>query len=311
MIKTLREVVLAAKNQRRVIAVAAAEDPELLEALAEAERHGMAQFLLFGDAVRIRELLEVNHIQLKKYEIHDAATLEDAAEDAAKAVGEGKADILMKGKVDTKILLKALLRKEHGLRKNPLLSHVMVYEMKSYPKLLLLTDGGMVMAPTLEEKVELIRNAKDLQKVLGLQPMKVAVLSAVEKVNPNLPSSVDAAELEKRTGTEGFEDMHIQGPFALDNAVSKEAAALKGIQGEVAGDADLLLVPTLEAGNLLGKSFTYMAGAESAGIVLGARCPVIVTSRADNRQAKLNSIALAVLLAEPEGEEALSADTHE
>ena len=309
MIKTLREVVLAAKNQRRVIAVAAAEDPELLEALAEAERHGMAQFLLFGDAVRIRELLEVNHIQLKKYEIHDAATLEDAAEDAAKAVGEGKADILMKGKVDTKILLKALLRKEHGLRKNPLLSHVMVYEMKSYPKLLLLTDGGMV--PTLEEKVELIRNAKDLQKVLGLQPMKVAVLSAVEKVNPNLPSSVDAAELEKRTGTEGFEDMHIQGPFALDNAVSKEAAALKGIQGEVAGDADLLLVPTLEAGNLLGKSFTYMAGAESAGIVLGARCPVIVTSRADNRQAKLNSIALAVLLAEPEGEEALSADTHE
>lgn len=300
MITSLKEILGQARNQKRRIAVASAEDKDVLISLSEAERHNMAGFLLFGDALKIRETMEKNNLLFRHAEIIHCKTPEEASYMAAKAVSEGKADIIMKGLVDTKVLLKAVLSKELGLRGDTLLSHVMVYEMKSYHKLILLTDGGMVMKPGLKDKENIIRNVLTLGAIFDLHPMKVAVLSAVEKVNPNLESSVDALELQKIFKEE--KDVVVEGPLSFDIAISKESAAHKGVTGEVPGDADVLLVPGLEAGNFLGKSFTYMAGAESAGIILGAKCPVILTSRSDSSEAKLNSIALAVMMTLSKGE---------
>ena len=300
MITSLKEIISQARNQKKRIAVASAEDKDVLISLSEAERHNMASFLLFGDALKIRETMEKNNLLFRHAEILDCKTPEEASYMAARAVSEGKADIIMKGLVDTKVLLKAVLSKELGLRGDTLLSHVMVYEMKSYPKLILLTDGGMVMKPSLKDKENIIRNAMVLGSLFALHPMKVAALSAVEKVNPNLESSVDALELQNIFKEE--KDVVVEGPLSFDIAISKESARHKGVQGEVPGDADVLLVPSLEAGNFLGKSFTYMAGAESAGIILGAKCPVILTSRSDSSEAKLNSIALAVMMTLSKGE---------
>ncbi|MFH5835391.1 phosphate acyltransferase [Proteiniclasticum sp. C24MP] len=300
MITSLKEIISQARNQKKRIAVASAEDKDVLISLSEAERHNMASFLLFGDALKIRETMEKNNLVFRHAEIIDAKTPEEASYMAAKAVSEGNADIIMKGLVDTKVLLKAVLSKELGLRGDTLLSHVMVYEMKSYHKLILLTDGGMVMKPSVKEKENIIRNAMTLGAIFDLHPMKVAALSAVEKVNPNLESSVDALELQNLF--KGEKDVVVEGPLSFDIAISKASAEHKGVSGEVPGDADVLLVPGLEAGNFLGKSFTYMAGAESAGIILGAKCPVILTSRSDSSEAKLNSIALAVMMTLSKGE---------
>ena len=300
MITSLKEIVGQARNQKKCIAVASAEDKDVLISLSEAERHNMASFMLFGDALKIKEVMEKNNLIFRHAEIIDAKTPEEAAYLAAKAVSDRKADIIMKGLVDTRILLKAVLNKELGLRGDTLLSHVMIYEMKSYHKLILLTDGGMVMKPSLKDKEEIIRNAKVLGELFGLHPMKVAALSAVEKVNPNLESSVDAVELSRLFKEE--KDIVVEGPLSFDIAISRESAVHKGVTGEVVGDADVLLVPSLEAGNFLGKSFTYMAGAESAGVILGAKCPVILTSRSDSSEAKLNSIALAIMMTLSKGE---------
>lgn len=300
MITSLKEILTLAKNQKKCIAVACAEDKDVLVSLSEAERHGLVTVLLFGDALKIKEVMEVNNLTFRNAEIIHAGTPEEAAYEAAKAVSTKRADILMKGLVDTKVLLKAVLSKDLNLRGGGILSHVMLYEMKSYGKLILLTDGGMVMKPTLEDKKGIIENTRILGKILELTPMKVAALSAVEKVNPNLESSTDAYALKEfyKEDTE----LLVDGPLSFDIAISKESAEHKGYKGIIAGDADVLLVPSLEAGNFLGKSFTYMAGADSAGIILGAKCPVILTSRSDSSEAKLNSIALAVLMTRTEGE---------
>lgn len=300
MITSLKEILTLAKNQKKCIAVACAEDKDVLVSLSEAERHGLATVLLFGDALKIKEVMEVNNLTFRNAEIIHAGTPEEAAYEAAKAVSTKRADILMKGLVDTKVLLKAVLSKDLNLRGGGILSHVMLYEMKSYGKLILLTDGGMVMKPTLEDKKGIIENTRILGKILEITPMKVAALSAVEKVNPNLESSTDAYALKEfyKEDTE----LLVDGPLSFDIAISKESAEHKGYKGIIAGDADVLLVPSLEAGNFLGKSFTYMAGADSAGIILGAKCPVILTSRSDSSEAKLNSIALAVLMTRTEGE---------
>ena len=304
MITSLKEIVLKANNMKRKIAVASAEDKELLVSLAEAERHGMiSSLLLFGNAIKIKETIEKNNLNFKKIEIINAVSPEEAAYLAAKSVSDKAADILMKGMVDTRILLKALLNKEFSLRCYDLISHVMIYEMKNYHKLILLTDAGMVLNPSLKDKENIIHNAKVLADALDIHPMKVAVLSAVEKLNPNIQSSVDAYELKQIFETCEYKDIIVEGPLSFDLAVSKESAAHKGVKGLVPGDADVFLVPNVEAGNLLGKSFTYMAEAESAGIVIGATCPVILTSRSDSSETKLNSIALAIFMTIQKGED--------
>jgi phosphotransacetylase len=204
----------------------------------------------------------------------------------------------MKGMLNTADLLKAVLNKEIGLKKEELLSHVMVYDVPTYHKLILLTDGGMVTYPELKDKVLIINNAVKVAKALNIANPKVAPICAVETVNSSMQATIDASLLSQMNKRGQIKGCIIDGPLALDNAISKEAAEHKGIVSEVAGDADILLVPNIESGNFLGKSLTYFAKAENAGIIMGAKCPVVLVSRADSAKSKLYSIALGALLGE-------------
>lgn len=203
----------------------------------------------------------------------------------------------MKGFIPTSEILKFVLDKEKGIRSNNLLSHVMVYSVDTYNKFIFLTDGGMVPYPDVYQKVQIINNAVKVAKAFGINPIHVAPLCAVEVVNPDMQSTVDAAILSKMNQRGQIKDCIIDGPLALDNAVSKEAAKHKGIVSPVAGQADILLAPNIEAGNILGKSLTYFAKAKSAGVIMGAKCPIVLVSRADTYETKLYSIALGSLIA--------------
>ncbi|RKD31811.1 bifunctional enoyl-CoA hydratase/phosphate acetyltransferase [Thermohalobacter berrensis] len=299
MIKTLNDLIEKAKNQKtRKLAVAACQDYEVLKSVIEAAKEGIVEPVLIGDKEKTLEIAKENGIDIEKYELVDEPELKEAAERAVKYVSSGKADFLMKGIIDTSILLKEVLNKEYGLRTDSLLSHVMVYEVPTYHKLIFLTDGGMNIEPSLEDKVKITKNAVKVAKALGNKNVKVAVLAAKEKVNPKMIATVHAVELEKMNKDGEFgEEVIVDGPLALDLAISKEAAKIKGYESEVAGDADILLVPNIEMGNGVGKSLTYFAKASSAGIIMGAKAPVILVSRADTHQAKLNSIALGSVVA--------------
>ena len=298
MIKSLKELVEAAKNQKTMkLSVAAAQDDEVLMAVDEAAKMGIVEPILVGDAEKIKEISEKINIDVKKYEMIDEKDITQAARKAVELVSSGKADFLMKGILGTADLLKAVLDKEIGLRTDRLLSHVMVYEVNTYPKLLFLTDGGMNIAPTLEEKKQIIQNAVDVCKALGIQKPKVAALAAVEVVNPKMQATLDAKALAEMAEKGEIKDAIVEGPLAFDLAVSKEAATHKGVKSEVAGDTDILLVPYIEVGNGIGKCMTYMAKAKSAGIVMGAKVPVVLVSRADTHESKLYSIALGSLIA--------------
>ena len=202
----------------------------------------------------------------------------------------------MKGLIGTASLLKAVLNKEAELRTNNLLSHVMIYDVPTYHKLLFLTDGGMVPYPELKDKIGIINNSVSVAKSLGIDTPKVAPICAVEVVNPSMQATIDASTLSTMNRRGQIKGCIIDGPLALDNAISKEAAKHKGIVSEVAGEADILLVPNIESGNFLGKSLTYFAKAESAGVIIGAKCPIVLVSRADSFKSKLYSIALGSIL---------------
>lgn len=216
-----------------------------------------------------------------------------SAASAVRMVADGEADVLMKGLLDTSIVLKAVLNAEHGLRTESLLSHVGVFDVDRYPKLLAVTDPAMNIAPDVEAKAGIIRNAVTVTRALGIETAKVACLAAKEKVNPKMLATVDAAELASRE----FAGAIVGGPLALDNAIDPESVRLKGIDSPVAGDADVLLVPTIEAGNVLYKALNFLAHAQGAGIIVGAKAPIVLTSRADDEATKLNSIALALVVA--------------
>lgn len=298
MIKSLKELVEAAKNQKTMrLSVAAAQDDEVLMAVDEAAKMGIVEPILVGDTEKIKGISEKINIDIKKYEIIDEKDITMAARKAVELVSSGKADFLMKGILGTADLLKAVLDKEIGLRTDRLLSHVMVYEVSTYPKLLFLTDGGMNIAPSLEEKKQIIQNAVDVCKALGIEKPKVAALAAVEVVNPKMQATLDAKALAEMAEKGEIKDAIVEGPLAFDLAVSKEAAAHKGVKSDVAGDTDILLVPYIEVGNGIGKCMTYMAKAKSAGIVMGAKVPVVLVSRADTHESKLYSIALGSLIA--------------
>lgn len=218
---------------------------------------------------------------------------------AAKAVAlvsEGKAQYIMKGMLGTSDLLRAVLNKDAGLRGNSLLSHVMIYEVPAYHKLLFLTDGGMVPYPELNDKIGIINNALRVAHSLGIDCPKIAPICAVEVVNPSMQATLDAASLTQMNKRGQIKGCMIDGPLGFDNAISKEAASHKGIISDVAGDTDILLVPNIESGNFLGKSLTYFSGAESAGVIVGAKCPVVLVSRADSAKSKLYSIALGSIV---------------
>ena len=221
----------------------------------------------------------------------------EAAKKAVSLVSSGKANILMKGLLDTSILMKAVLDKEIGLRGKGVLSHVAVFEIGGRDELLYMTDAAMNIAPTLEDKVSIIENSVAVFKAVENRVPMVGILCAVEKVNEKMEATVHAEKLVEMNQSGEIKDCIIGGPFALDNAISKEAARIKKITHPVAGKADILLVPNIEAGNVLYKSLTYFANAQSAGIIAGARAPVVLASRSDSRQTKLNSIALGVMIA--------------
>lgn len=288
---------LAKINGPKKISVAAAHDKEVLTAIKHAISENIAKPILIGDEDKIKEISKGIGLNLHKISVIDIKDNTDASQKAVSLVSSGEADIVMKGLVDTSIILKAVLDKDIGLRTGNILSHVAVFETENYHKLLFITDPAMNIAPDAEEKRQILENAIDLAHSLGLKCPKAAVICAKEKVSNKMQSTVDAQLLVELNKQDRIRGCIVEGPFGLDNAISKEAAELKGINSKVAGDADILLMPNIEAGNIFYKALTYFSNSENAGIIMGARCPIVLTSRADSDRAKLNSIALAVLYA--------------
>lgn len=299
MIKNLQDMLTKLKgNDKVILSVAAAEDKEVLIAIKDAVEKEIIKPILVGQADKIKAISKEIGFSLEGIEIINAESIEESAKIAVELVSSKKADFVMKGLLDTAVLLKSVLNKDYGLRTDSLLSHVMIYELESYHKLLLLTDGGMNISPDYDQKEKIVKNSIQAAKSLGMETVKVACLAAKEKVNPKMQATVDADLLQKACKDGKFgENVLVEGPLAFDLAVSKEASEIKGFKSEVSGDADILVVPTIEVGNGIGKSFTYMAKSKSAGIIMGAKAPIVLVSRADSHESKLYSIAYGALVA--------------
>ncbi|QTA37803.1 phosphate butyryltransferase [Thermosipho ferrireducens] len=296
--KQLRELLEKAKNSGpKTVAVAVAEDDVVLNAIESARKEGIINGILVGTRSKIIQLAEKNGIDLGKYEILDEPVESKAADAAVRLVAEGKADFLMKGKIKTGDLMRVVLKEEYGLRTGKTLSLVSIFEIPNYHKLLVVSDAGMTIAPELKQKVDIINNAVLVsRKAIGIDLPKVAVLGAVEIVNPKMPATIEAAILTKMNQRGQIKGCVVDGPFALDNAVSIEAARHKGIESPVAGDADVLIMPDIEAGNIFYKAMVFLSGAKVASTIIGAKVPVALTSRADSDEAKLLSLALTNLM---------------
>lgn len=283
------------------VAMAAAQDEAGLAALLEAQKLGIAEARLFGDRSKTEHLLKKLNAQAADVlEIRHYADETAAVKEAVAAVRRKDADILLKGKVHTSVFLRCVLHRDEGLRSERLLSDVFIFEdpRREGNQLVMITDGGITPAPTLEQKVEILQNAVQTAHQLGNPNPKVAVLSAVETVTPAIPSTVDAALIAKMNERGQISGCVVDGPLALDNAVSPQAAKTKGLASGVAGSADILVCPNIESANLLAKSTTYFAGFRLAHVIMGATAPVLIPSRADSADAKLLSIALGVLASE-------------
>ena len=268
-----------------------------LEGAIDAGDKGLIKPILVGPEAKIREVAAKHGIDLGHAEIVDAPHSHAAAAKAVELVRLGKAEILMKGSLHSDELLGAVVAKETGLRTGRRISHVFIMDVPTYHKVLIVTDAAINIAPTLEDKAHIVQNAVDLATSLGLAKPKVAVLAAVETVNPKMPATIDAAALCKMADRGQITGAIVDGPLAFDNAISIEAAKIKGIASQVAGDPDILLVPDLEAGNMLAKQLSFLANADSAGLVLGARVPIVLTSRADSVRSRIASCGVAMLAA--------------
>lgn len=299
MINKLDDMLKKLKGDKRVtLSVAAAHDEEVLLAIKSAVEMEIITPILIGQEHKIRKISKEINFDLDNVKIINKETIEECAETAVKLVSSGEADFVMKGLLDTSVILKAVLNKEWGLRTDSLLSHVMVYEVPSYDKLLVTTDGGMNIEPDYDQKVKILKNAIEATKPLGLKHIKVACLAAKEKVNSKMQATVDARALQEAGERGEFgKDVTVEGPLAFDLAVSKEAAKVKGFKSKVSGETDIMLMPTIEVGNGIGKALTYFAGAKSAGIIMGAKAPIVLVSRADSHESKLYSIAYGALIA--------------
>jgi phosphate acetyltransferase len=272
-------------------------DEASLTAVVDAAEAGIILPLLVGPAGRIHAVADECGIDISEYEIVDALHSHAAAEKAVELIRQGKAELLMKGSLHTDELMGAVVRKDTGLRTERRISHCFILDVPTYPTPLVITDAAVNIYPTLEDKVHIVQNAIDLVRALGVERPRVAILSAVETVNPKIQSTIDAAALCKMADRGQITGAWLDGPLALDNAISKTAAKIKGIVSPVAGQADILVVPDLEAGNMLAKNLTFLAGADAAGIVVGARVPIILTSRADTVRGRMASCAVACLYA--------------
>jgi len=268
-----------------------------LSGALEAAELGLIRPYLVGPAEKIEMVAREGKLDLGQIPIIDTEHSHESAAKAVELVREGKAEILMKGSLHTDELMGAIVSKERGLRTARRISHVFVMDVPTYHKVLVITDGAINIAPSLEDKVDICQNAIDLAISLGIKRPKVAILAAVETVTSKMPATIDAAALCKMAERGQIKGALLDGPLAFDNAISKEAAITKGINSEVAGDPDILLAPDLEAGNILAKELSFLANADSAGLVLGARVPVILTSRADSVRSRIASCAVAVMVA--------------
>lgn len=279
------------------VAVAVAQDEPVLEAIKEATEKGIAQAILVGDKQQIQEIAKKIDLDLSDYEIMDIKDPKKATLEAVKLVSSGHADMLMKGLVDTATFLRCVLNKEVGLRTGKLMSHVAVFEVEGWDRLLFLTDAAFNTYPELKDKAGMINNAVVVAHSCGIEVPKVASICPVEVVNTSMQSTVDAALLAKMSDRGQFKGCIVDGPFALDNAISEEAAHHKGVTGPVAGKADVLLLPNIETANVMYKTLTYFSKSKNGGLLVGTSAPVILTSRADSFETKVNSIALAALVA--------------
>jgi phosphate acetyltransferase len=278
-------------------AVAHPCDESSLKAALEAAEGGLIRPILVGPQARVRAVAEQCGLDIAAFRLVDTSHSHASAAKAVELVRAGEAETLMKGSLHTDELMAEVVRKDGGLRAERRISHVFIMDVPTYAKPLAVTDAAINIFPDLETKVDIVQNAIEMAHALGRELPKVAILSAVETVTPKIPSTIDAAALCKMAERGQITGAVLDGPLAFDNAISKEAATIKGIRSEVAGDPDILVVPDLEAGNMLAKQLSFLANADAAGIVLGARVPIILTSRADTVRARMASCAVAVLLA--------------
>ena len=298
-LKSISEIVAALKQKPlSVIAIAAADDAEVLLAARQAQDEGLTRAILTGDKVNIEKVARENNISLDGFEIIDEKDHFKAAQTCTRLIREKRAQVLVKGLIDTSKYLKAILHKEQGLLTGGLLSHITLIENECYHKPLFITDVAINIKPTLEQKVQIIQNAVKVARMLGVVNPLVACCCGVEKVNPEaMPETADAAMLAKMNQRGQITDCIVDGPFGLDNAVNAHSAKIKKIGGEVAGNADIILCPDLLSGNFLYKSLMFLARTRAAAIVAGAAAPVVLTSRADSHETKYLSIALGLAAA--------------
>jgi phosphate butyryltransferase len=287
---------LAKQSNRKKLVLAVAHDEHSLGAVCSVVKKNLIDAVLVGSEKKIRDIAVKQNLDISNLTIINEENDLNAIRIAVKMVHDKQADILMKGNVATALLLRGVLDKENGLRKGDVLSHFALFEIPSYHKLLGLTDAAMIIAPDLKTKIALICNAVDFMNKLGIAKPKVALLAAVEVVNESMPVTMEAAIITKMNQRGQIKNCIIDGPLAYDNAVSMESAKHKGIVSDVAGDADLLVVPDIEAGNVLYKAFGFSAGATLAACVLGAAAPIVLTSRSDTEQSKQDSIVMASIV---------------
>lgn len=284
-------------HKPRKLVLAASEDAHSLNAVVHASEQNIIRPILVGDKEKTCGMAEILDLDIGKYEFIKASSPLEAVTIAVKMVHDGRADVLMKGKVGTSDMLSCVLNKEYGLRTGQLLSHFAYFEVETYHKLIAVTDVAMNIAPNLTEKIAILNNAVRVLNQLGIEKPKVAVLGAVEKVQTNMSATLDAALLSKMNQREQIKNCIVDGPLAFDNAISSESARHKEIRSEVAGDTDLLLMPDIEVGNVLYKTLVFFAKAKVASMIVGASAPIVLTSRSDSEQAKFDSILLAAVSA--------------
>lgn len=280
---------------KKIMAVACANDDHTLEAVVHARREGIIEPILVGDKAIMHEILDRLQEDIPEEHIIDVpeGDLKLACEKAVKLVSEGKADFLMKGKVDTKIILKEVVNKEYGLGQGRLMSHFTMFEVPTYHKVILPVDGGMVTYPDLNQKKEIIQNTVDTLVAMGYDCPKVGVLACVEKVNPKMPESVDAAELQAMNQRGEIQNCIVEGPIQYDCVMRKDLADFKGLDSKIAGDPDVLVAPNIHAGNIMGKMYAISCGAKMAGFIVGAKCPIVMVSRSSTAEEKYLSIVVS------------------
>jgi len=296
MIKNFKDVInLIKEKEPSTVVVVKAEDKEILKAASEAKKEGVAKFILVGDTEKIKAMGK-EEFDLSAFTLINQKDEKKALVESLALIRSGSAHILMKGKISTSALLKGVLDKEMGLRGNSILSHCLVGKISSYDRFMFVTDGGMNLCPDLKTKVDIINNAIDLANKFGIEKPCVAALSAVETLNPDLPETLDAAVLSKMAARGQIKSCILDGPVAIDLALSEESARIKGVDTPIAGKTDIFLAPNITVGNILGKSILYLAQGEAGGIILGAKAPVVMLSRSDGADIRLNSIALGVMM---------------